>query len=653
MSVNNNNKAQSDTIQNKFEQSRLKQFYASYNVQTKDVLKSDIYQFRYICFKMVPFIKNILLPKINKKSKYECVMVEFRQLPHLEFILRNAILKLGSQWSYTFICGNENHHFVSSMCETISPNINVIKMNRDNMNQNDYSLLLMSNQFWEMLHGEKILIHQEDTLMFKDNINPFLGFDFVGAPFASDSNDTPNKVGNGGFSLRTKSKMLEVISKCKYEDLILNSSTVSYMTYRGLSVPPEDIYFSKNMQEFGIGIVADWTTSSCFSSEMIFNKDSLGCHKLWVGNKEWKTHIKQVFNFRPYKSLSQLKGYLKYINKPEILDLTSVKTNAFDIDFTFYSAVNNINYKQLTVLFKFMEKNGLHGFIYHPKQLINIFPSITFYSFMNNIYTVVLQEDVYHTMPVQTFVNDYLYNSSFNYLCNISIKEKYSNLNTSYDKLVLVFIGNADMVEDLINKLVEYRKIESEINVAFCFHKDIYKKQSSFKELIKNKFEFYSIFVSNEFGNDIVPTLLMYRIISMKHTFKHIIKLHTKSSKAEYEALTKYLLSVPISELITQKQGFCNSIGSNYLKLTEDLFNSEINHLYANEIDMNKCFIPGSIFYAENNVYDKILIFIQNNNYRSFFINNLYETNMINSNFSAVHFLERLFGVMCDDLLYF
>ena len=278
---------------------------------------------------------------------------------------------------------------------------------------------------------------------------------------------------------------------------------------------------------------------------------------------------------------------------------------------------------------------------------------ITFYSFMNNIYTVVLQEDTYHTIPVQTFVNKYLYDSNFNHLCNISIKEKYNNLNVTFDKLVLVFIGNEGMVEDLINKLVEYKKIEPEINIAFCFHKDIYKKQSLFKALIKSKFEFYAIFVSNEFGNDIIPTLLMYRIISMKHTFKHIIKLHTKSNKVEYESLTNYLLSVPISELITNKNELCNSVGYCYLKLTDDSFNSEINSLYSNEIDMKKYFVPGSIFYAENNVYDKILEFLKNNNYRSFFINNLYETNMINNKFSAVHFLERLFGVMCDDLLYF
>ena len=72
----------------------LKEFFHKYKVN-KSVLKENIYYFRYICFKMNYFFKNIILPKFKKESLYESVLIEFREFPHFEFIIRNTILKLG------------------------------------------------------------------------------------------------------------------------------------------------------------------------------------------------------------------------------------------------------------------------------------------------------------------------------------------------------------------------------------------------------------------------------------------------------------------------------------------------------------------------------------------------------------------------------
>ena len=41
----------------------------------------------------------------------------------------------------------------------------------DNLLVNDYNNLLTNLEFWKMLNGEKLLIYQEDTLMFKNNMN--------------------------------------------------------------------------------------------------------------------------------------------------------------------------------------------------------------------------------------------------------------------------------------------------------------------------------------------------------------------------------------------------------------------------------------------------------------------------------------------------
>jgi hypothetical protein len=56
--------------------------------------------------------------------------------------------------------------------------------------------------------------------------------------------------------------------------------------------------------------------------------------------------------------------------------------------------------------------------------------------------------------------------------------------------------------------------------------------------------------------------------------------------------------------------------------------------------------VGGTIFYADSIVFEKVIDFIKNNNYRSYLLNSLYENNSINEDFSPIHFLERLFGII-------
>ena len=105
------------------------------------------------------------------------------------------------------------------------------------------------------------------------------------------ANDTPNKVGNGGLSLRTKTKMIEVINNISLEKTNYNSSTKKYMKRANLTIPPEDVYFSKNMQELKIGEVADWDTASKFSCESHVHEDSFGAHGVWVNNIQLRNKI--------------------------------------------------------------------------------------------------------------------------------------------------------------------------------------------------------------------------------------------------------------------------------------------------------------------------------------------------------------------------
>jgi len=615
---------------------------------SKDILfNEDTWYFRYLCFKYNYFIKHLILPKFKKNNLYESVFIEFRKLPHIEFLIRNTILKLGKEWSHTIVCGNKNYEYIENMCKNISDEITIINVNVENMTQNDYNDYLLTSKFWNALNGDKIFIYQEDSIIFKDNINDFLEYDYIGAPFSKSCNDTPNSVGNGGLSIRTKSKMLEIINKYNIKNVKFNTSTLAYINMVKLRQPPEDVYFSKCMQDNNIGIVADWDTAYIFSSESEYNPNSSAGHKFWIASTEWKNKMNTDFNFNKYIPRSNIKDFLKYNKKLLSLDKTKDIPNAFDIDLYFFCKVNNFEYINKPNSISYINKIGMDGFIYHSKQLFNIYPDIEIYTFLNNIY-IFLNNKIY---TVQDFTSKYIYDTNFKMLSDVLIKKMYGCLNNNYDILLLVFIGNEIKGIDLIERIVKYKKIQSNFNVAFCFNSKNIMNSKKIKQLIRNHFDFYSIYLCKDHGTDITPTMLMYHDIITKHKFNHIFKFHTKSIHDHYLDVTNYILSMPLKKLLSKQIDDCNCIGhpKYYVKLKNDTFNHKLVHKHSKKINLDYKFVGGTIFYAPSTVFDSVLNFIINNNYKSYLLNNLYENNTINYDYSPIHFLERLYGVIsCD-----
>ncbi len=267
---------------------KMKEYSVISGFDENTILKSPKSEFRYLCYFFLDIIRRYSLPKISLNHPFEAVLIEYRPLPHLEFLIRNMILKLGEGWSHTIICGNLNYLFIKDICDNISNNIKIIKSDYDNLNQSTYSEYLSKREFWEQFYGEKILIYQEDSCIFKENINQFTKWDYIGAPWPEHQNDNTYGVGNGGFSLRSKKCMLDVISKISIYDTVYNSSTISFIKNCSLSTPPEDVYFSLNMIQYQIGLVADREEANKFSSECILNEDSLGGHNFWLQNPLWR-----------------------------------------------------------------------------------------------------------------------------------------------------------------------------------------------------------------------------------------------------------------------------------------------------------------------------------------------------------------------------
>lgn len=621
----------------------LNKFCKIYKTNKNDIKGNDKIRFRFECFKYNYMMRHIDIPDIHLGSNFEAVLIEYRCFPHVELLIRNAILKLGSKWSYSIICGNQNYDFMKKICEKISTNIKIIKTNYNNLLPDDYNLLLTSIDFWNLLNGNKILIYQEDSFIFKNNIEEFINWDYIGAPWPKNTNDTPNHVGNGGISLRTKQIMMDIINIISIKNTYINESTKIYMKENNLNNCPEDVYFSLNMQKFNIGKVADFDNAFKFSTESVNNPNSFAGHNFWISDPSWIKRIQKNLNLFNYTSNNNLNEFLFYLKKPQQLNLTKLKINAFDIDFFLYKKCNNIFIKNNEELSMHFYNYGMNGLIYNVKQLYNLYPNINLFYFLNEI--LILKENKIYSLNY--FINKYLYSRSFNYFMKLTMHNYYDNLSNNYSSLILlVFIGNIEVGNDLIEKIINYKKIET-FNISFCFNSKAVHEH--FKQIIHKNFLYFSIYFTNEYGTDIQPTIFMYNHICKKYKFDYIIKLHTKSIQNEYHDLTNFLLSNNLSKLKKKLNiNNCNCVGPDnyYLSMDEDVFNKRNVSKYINYLDINKKFVKGTIFFCEHKTFINVIDFIKNNDFKSFIFNNLYENNSININYSPTHFLERLFGII-------
>jgi hypothetical protein len=136
-------------------------------------------------------------------------------------------------------------------------------LNEENLTIDKYNKLLKSASFYDFIHTETFLIFQTDSMIFsknKDKIYDFLQYDYVGAPWQwSWCYLVKNCNGNGGFSLRKKSKMLDIIH-----------------TYPSEKGENEDVYFSKYAEN-----TPPYDTASIFSIESVYYEEPFGCHKCW------------------------------------------------------------------------------------------------------------------------------------------------------------------------------------------------------------------------------------------------------------------------------------------------------------------------------------------------------------------------------------
>ena len=161
--------------------------------------------FRKYCIKNINWLNTQKINFPSKMAKKETVLIEFREIPHLYFTIKNTLRVLNSEWKHTIVCGRENYEFIKNIVNKINRDIRIIVTEYNNVTRLEYSLLLLDSNFYKQFSGDYLLIYQEDTIIFRDIPKKYFQYDFVGAPLPNFRDKF-----NGGFSLRNKNKMIEI-----------------------------------------------------------------------------------------------------------------------------------------------------------------------------------------------------------------------------------------------------------------------------------------------------------------------------------------------------------------------------------------------------------------------------------------------------------
>ena len=213
--------------------------------------------------------------EIPKNTNKYCVIVEPRSHPRLIPVIKNFMYLLQKKgWGLILFHGIENERFLRDGLSGW-PNVRYIKMSVYNLTSREYSNILCGIDFWKLLIQlgcHYALIFQIDTVLLKDNIDDFLKYDYIGAPWVVRWLNMD--IGNGGLSLRNVQKMFDIVNQCSR-----TASTPFGIKY----LENEDIYFSFYLNTDTTAKLPSVETGKQFSVETIYHDDTCGMHQPHIG----------------------------------------------------------------------------------------------------------------------------------------------------------------------------------------------------------------------------------------------------------------------------------------------------------------------------------------------------------------------------------
>lgn len=178
----------------------------------------------------------------NNESFEKCaVIIEPRKHPMLESVIRNVMHYLGDGWNLHVWTTPETDKWLHKQLPGWEFKVSHIPFS--NLNQQLYNGYLLDKIFWHEIREEHIVIFQSDCVMFRSGIESYLGkYDYVGANYYNSAHQSPLLGGiQGGFSLRKRSAMLDILERVTWNDIDRYRASYDLPI---LSKRHEDIFFT-------------------------------------------------------------------------------------------------------------------------------------------------------------------------------------------------------------------------------------------------------------------------------------------------------------------------------------------------------------------------------------------------------------------------
>ncbi|TPX53821.1 hypothetical protein PhCBS80983_g06156 [Powellomyces hirtus] len=199
------------------------------------------------------------------------LLIETRPMTSLVPILLHYMATTPADWPFHVFYSDKNAHLLST--RTLQPYIQSGRLSTTLLgpdvaynSSRTVSEFLTSRWIWDQIEVEHLLFFQLDAMLCSNSdqsINDFIHYDWIGAPWPHLRD---LRGGNGGFSMRRKSRMLRCIDK---------------LTWSKQEALNEDVWFSRCLATFSDAVLPTYEESMGWAIEAQESKRYMGIHKPW------------------------------------------------------------------------------------------------------------------------------------------------------------------------------------------------------------------------------------------------------------------------------------------------------------------------------------------------------------------------------------
>lgn len=249
---------------------------------------------------ILPILKEKPIRTIKKaiECRYNAVLIDNRSCFEIEVVLLNLLHFTNEDIGIQIFYNNENEKYILDLINKYNLyNIALEKITSFSFG-NQYQEFLFSNDFYDKVLGEKILLFQIDSLLLKPFDMKYFEYDWIGALWNKPTLSQPRllplfkdklPIGNGGFNIRN-------VNKCR----IMASEMFQYK--RPINGLNEDNIYSLLLQENAMVLQSKFPTikeAGEFSVETISHPDPMSIHNFYIyfdSFKEGVTYINNIFD---------------------------------------------------------------------------------------------------------------------------------------------------------------------------------------------------------------------------------------------------------------------------------------------------------------------------------------------------------------------